>query len=138
MGAGTDNDQNENGQNDGSTNPVSPITSYIESSQISIGQGNEFAFISRLIPDLTFENSISDVPSVDFTLQARNFPGGQYLQSKASEVVQSSTTPVEQFTEQAFVRLRGRSFPLKVESDTTNTQWRLGTPRVDIRPDGSR
>jgi hypothetical protein len=128
----------ENGQNDGSTNPVSPITSYIESSQISIGQGNEFVFISRLIPDLTFENSISDAPSVDFTLQARNFPGGQYLQSKASEVVQSSTTPVEQFTEQAFVRLRGRSFALKVESDTTNTQWRLGTPRVDIRPDGSR
>jgi len=128
----------ENGQNDGSTNPVSPITSYIESSQISISQGNEFVFISRLIPDLTFEDSISDAPSVDFTLQARNFPGGQYLQSKASEVVQSSTTPVEQFTEQAFVRLRGRSFALKVESDTTDTQWRLGTPRVDIRPDGSR
>ena len=128
----------ENGQNDGSTNPVSPITSYIESSQISIGQGNEFVFISRLIPDLTFEDSLSDVPSVDFTLQARNFPGGQYLQSKTSEVMQSSTTPVEQFTEQAFVRLRGRSFSLKVESDTTDTQWRLGTPRVDIRPDGSR
>jgi len=128
----------ENGQNDGSTNPVSPITSYIESSQISISQGNEFVFISRLIPDLTFEDSISDAPSVDFTLQARNFPGGQYLQSKASEVVQSSTTPVEQFTEQAFVRLRGRSFALKVESDTTDTQWRLGTPRVDIRPDGRR
>ena len=128
----------ENGQNDGSTNPVSPINSYIESSQISIAQGNEFVFVSRLIPDLTFEDSVSDAPSVDFTLQARNFPGGQYLQSKASEVVQSSTTPVEQFTEQAFVRLRGRSFALKVESDTTDTQWRLGTPRVDIRPDGSR
>jgi len=128
----------ENGQNDGSTNPVSPITSYIQSSQISIGQGNEFVFVSRLIPDLTFENSISDAPSVDFTLQTRNYPGGSYLQSNASEVVQSSTTPVEQFTEQAFVRLRGRSFALKVESNTTDTQWRLGTPRVDIRPDGSR
>jgi hypothetical protein len=128
----------ENGQNDGSTNPVSPITSYIESSQISISQGNEFVFVSRLIPDLTFEDSISGAPSVDFTLQARNFPGGQYLQSKDSEVVQTATTPVEQFTEQAFVRLRGRSFALKVESDTTDTQWRLGTPRVDIRPDGSR
>jgi len=128
----------ENGQNDGSTNPVSPITSYVQSSQISIGQGNEFVFLSRLIPDLTFEDSISNAPSVDFTLQARNFPGGQYLQSKDSEVVQTATTPVEQFTEQAFVRLRGRSFALKVESDTTDTQWRLGTPRVDIRPDGRR
>lgn len=128
----------ENGQNDGSTNPVSPITSYIESSQISLADGNQFVFLSRLIPDLTFEDSISDDPTVDFTLQARNFPGGQYLQSKDSEVVQTATTPVEQFTEQAFVRLRGRSFSLKVESDTTNTQWRLGTPRVDIRPDGRR
>ena len=128
----------ENGQNDGSTNPVSPITSYIESSQISLADGNQFVFLSRLIPDLTFEDSISDAPSVDFTLQARNFPGGQYLQSKDSAVVQTATTPVEQFTEQAFVRLRGRSFALKVESDTTDTQWRLGTPRVDIRPDGRR
>jgi hypothetical protein len=72
----------ENGQNDGSTNPVSPITSYIESSQISIGQGNEFVFISRLIPDLTFEDSISDAPSVDFTLQARNFPGGNTCKAR--------------------------------------------------------
>lgn len=128
----------ENGQNDGSTNPVSPITSFIESSQVSIGEGNNFVFLSRLIPDLTFEDSVSDAPSVDFTLQARNFPGGAYLQSKDSEVTQSATTPVELFTEQAFVRLRGRSFAVKVESDTTDTQWRLGTPRVDIRPDGRR
>ena len=128
----------ENGQNDGSTNPVSPITSFIESSQLSIGEGNNFVFLSRLIPDLTFEDSISDAPSVDFTLQARNFPGGAYLQTKDSEVTQSATTPVELFTEQAFVRLRGRSFAVKVESDTTDTQWRLGTPRVDIRPDGRR
>jgi len=128
----------ETGQNDGSTNPPSAITSYIESSQMSIGEGNNFVFLSKLIPDLTFENSISDAPNVTFTLQARNFPGGAYLQSDNSSVVQTATTPVEQFTEQTFIRLRGRSFALKVESDTTDTQWRLGTPRVDIRPDGRR
>jgi hypothetical protein len=61
-----------------------PITSYIESSQISIGEGNNFVFLTKLIPDLTFENSISDAPTVDFTLQARNFPGGAYLQSNTS------------------------------------------------------
>ena len=128
----------ESGQNDGSTNPPSAITSYIESSQISIGSGDDFVFLSKLIPDLTFENSISDAPTVDFTLQARNFPGGAYLQTDTSGVTQSATTPVEQFTEQTWIRLRGRSFAVKVESDTTDTQWRLGTPRVEIRPDGRR
>ena len=128
----------ETGQNDGSTNPPSAITSYIESSQISIGEGNNFVFLTKLIPDLTFENSISDAPTVDFTLQARNFPGGAYLQTDTSGVTQSATTPVEQFTEQTWIRLRGRSFAVKVESDTTDTQWRLGTPRVEVRPDGRR
>ena len=128
----------ETGQNDGSTNPPSAITSYIESSQMSIGAGEDFVFLSKLIPDVTFENSVSGAPSATFTLQARNFPGGAYLQSNNSNVVQTATTPVEQFTEQAFVRLRGRSFALKVESNATDTQWRLGTPRVDVRPDGRR
>lgn len=128
----------ESGQNDGSTNPPSAITSYVQSSQISIGEGNQFVFLNKLIPDLTFENSISTAPTVDFTLQARNFPGGAYLQSDTSGVTQSATTPVEQFTEQTWIRLRGRSFAVKVESNTTDTQWRLGTPRVDIRPDGRR
>ena len=128
----------ETGQNDGSTNPPSAITSYIQSSQISIGSGDDFIFLTKLIPDLTFENSISTAPTVDFTLQARNFPGGAYLQTDTSGVTQSATTPVEQFTEQTWIRLRGRSFAVKVESDTTDTQWRLGTPRVEIRPDGRR
>ena len=128
----------ETGQNDGSTNPPSAITSYIESSQMSIGAGEDFVFLSKLIPDVTFENSVSNAPSATFTLQARNFPGGAYLQSNNSNVVQTATTPVEQFTEQTFVRLRGRSFALKVESNATDTQWRLGTPRVDVRPDGRR
>ena len=128
----------ETGQNDGSTNPPSAITSYIQSSQISIGSGDDFIFLTKLIPDLTFENSISTAPTVDFTLQARNFPGGAYLQTDTSGVTQSATTPVEQFTELAWIRLRGRSFAVKVQSDTTDTQWRLGTPRVEIRPDGRR
>ena len=128
----------ENGLNDGSTNPPTPMTSFIESSQLSIGEGNNFVFLSRLIPDITFDGSVTNGPSADFTLQARNFPGGQYLQTKDSEVVQSATTPVEQFTEQAFVRLRGRSFALKVQSNSVDMQWRLGTARVDARQDGRR
>ena len=128
----------ESGVNDGSTNPPSPITSYVLSSQLSLGQGEEFVFLSKIIPDLTFDASTVDDPSADFILEVRNFPGGAYLQTNTSNVVQTSTTPVEQFTDQAFVRLRGRSFALKVESSTAGTQWRLGTPRVEVRPDGAR
>jgi hypothetical protein len=70
------------------------------------------------------------------TLETRNYPGGQYLQSTASAVTQTATTPVEQFTTEAYIRLRGRSFALKVDSSTIDIQWRLGSPRVEVRPDG--
>ena len=128
----------EFGLNDGSTSPASPITSFIESSQLSIGEGTDFVFLTRLIPDVTFDASTDAAASLNMTLQTRNFPGGNYLQTNASAVTQTATTPVEQFTTEAFVRLRGRSFALKVDSSTADIQWRLGTPRVEVRPDGRR
>ena len=131
----------ENGLNDGSTSPSSSINAHIESSQIDIGDGENFLFLDRLIPDITFNGSTDDSPAATFTLKTRNFPGGNYLQSDDSSVEQSvaeTSTVVEQFTDQAFVRLRGRSFALKVASSQTGIQWRLGTPRVQIRPDGRR
>ena len=131
----------ENGLNDGSTSPSSAINAHIESSQIDIGDGENFLFLDRLIPDITFNGSTDDSPAATFTLKTRNFPGGNYLQSDDSSVEQSvaeTSTVVEQFTDQAFVRLRGRSFALKVASSQTGIQWRLGTPRVQIRPDGRR
>ena len=128
----------EFGLNDGSTSPASPITSFIESSQLSIGEGTDFVFLTRLIPDVTFDASTDAAASLNMTLQTRNFPGGNYLQTNASAVTQTATTPVEQFTTEAFVRLRGRSFALKVDSNTADIQWRLGSPRVEVRPDGRR
>ena len=140
MAAGSDGYlyNHESGLNDGSTNPPSAISSYIESSQLSIGDGEDFVFLSRLVPDVTFDASTDPSPAVTITLQTRNYPGGQYLQSDASTVTQSATTPVEQFTTETYVRLRGRGFALKVDSSMTDIQWRLGTPRVDVRPDGRR
>ena len=140
MAAGTDGYlyNQEFGLNDGSTSPASPITSFIESSQLSIGEGTDFVFLTRLIPDVTFDASTDAAASLNMTLQTRNFPGGNYLQTNASAVTQTATTPVEQFTTEAFVRLRGRSFALKVDSSTADIQWRLGTPRVEVRPDGRR
>ena len=72
------------------------------------------------------------------TLKARNFPGGTYLQETDSTVTKSATVPVEQFTQDAHVRLRGRSFAFRIESEDAGVTWRLGSPRVDIRPDGRR
>ena len=127
----------ENGNDDGSTSPVSAINAHIESSQMDIGDGNQFSFITRIIPDLTFRDSI-DNSEATLTLKTRNAPGGNYLNTESSSVVKSATVPVEQFTEDARVRLRGRSFALRVESSTVGVAWRLGSPRVDIRPDGKR
>ena len=129
----------EFGLDDGSTNPPSAISSHVESSQVDIGDGEQFVFIRRLIPDVTFGGSTATSPAATFTLKTRNFPGGAYLSSDDSTVTQSeaaTSTVVEQFTTQAFVRLRGRSFALRVASSAEQVQWRLGSPRVDIRPDG--
>jgi len=128
----------ELGFDDGSTNPATGIDAYIESSQISLGEGDQFAFLKRMIPDLTFRNSTNQTPQATMTLKARNFPGGAYLQSNSKNVEKTATVPVEQFTDQVHVRLRGRSFAFKIQTTETGTTWRLGSPRVDVQPDGMR
>jgi hypothetical protein len=128
----------ELGFDDGSTNPATGIDAYIESSQISLGEGDQFAFLKRMIPDLTFRDSTNETPQATMTLKARNFPGGAYLQTNSKNVEKTATVPVEQFTDQVHVRLRGRSFAFKIQTTETGTTWRLGSPRVDIQPDGMR
>ena len=128
----------EVGFDDGSTNPPSPVTSFVESSQFDIGDGDQFAFVRRLIPDITFRDSTTPTPKVDFTLKTRNFPGGTYLQQNDSTVEKTASVPVEQFTQDAHVRLRGRSVTIKVQSGETGVGWRLGSPRLEIRTDGRR
>jgi len=128
----------EFGLDDGSTTPPTAIDSYIESSQMDIGDGEQFVFLSRLIPDLTFTDSTDSSASVDMTLKTRNYPGGTYLQTDSTTITKTASTPVQEFTNQVNIRLRGRSFALKVQSSGTGIQWRLGTPRVEIREDGRR
>jgi hypothetical protein len=86
--------EHESGFDDGSTSPASGIDAYIESSQIDIGDGENFAFIRRLIPDITFLNSSESAPSATLTLKTRNFPGGDYLQTSASTVEKTASVPV--------------------------------------------
>ena len=131
----------ENGFDDGSTEPPSALAAHIESSQFDIGDGDQFSFVHRLIPDITFRNSTNTSPSASFTLQTRAGPGSAYTQNDPNTIRQTvaeSTTTVEQFTDLVHVRLRGRSFSLKVSSTDVAAGWRLGSPRVDVRPDGRR
>ena len=133
----------EFGLDDGSTNPASPITAYIESSAFDIGDGYQFSFVDKIIPDVTFRTANfaaqqAQAPFVTMTMKARNAPGGSYLQVEDSTVTKVATIGIDQYTEQAFIRLRGRSLAFRIESDTAGVAWRLGSPRINVRPDGRK
>ena len=109
----------------------SAMSSFIESSPMDIGEGDNFTFVQRLIPDISFANSDTGASNqATFTLKGQRFPGTGFETSKAITVDDSAT--------QSYLRLRGRSFGLRVESSNAQINWRLGLPRVDIRSDGKR
>lgn len=134
--------QQEIGVDDVSTDVPQPIEAFIESADADLGDGEKAAFAWRIIPDLTFENSDATNPSVLLTLKPRAAPGGNYRGSVGgqddAQVVRSTTVPVEQFTEQVNIRVRGRQIAMRIESSDLGVSWQLGTPRVDLRPDGRR
>ncbi len=134
---------------DGTTNPPSPITAYVQSSDFDIGDGHNYGFVWRMIPDITFDGSnmaglSTDKPQVNFTVRPRQNPGAAYSASNAPTVQSAqsyratTTYNVQEFTEIVYTRIRGRQMAFKVESSTLGTQWQLGVPRIDVRPDGRR
>jgi hypothetical protein len=133
----------ETGLNDNTTGTAVAIDAYISSSEFDIGDGHNFGFVWRVLPDLTFENAESTpagaLPSVSMTLQGLA-NSGSGVTSTASQPVSKSNTYVitEQFTGQIFTRMRGRQMIFKISSNQVNTCWQLGAPRIDIRPDGRR
>jgi hypothetical protein len=136
----------ENGNDDGSTTPgtLLPIEAYVQSSDFDIGDGHNFGLVTRIIPDVTFDGSTSAAPSLDFAVRPRQFPGTNYGTADAPTVTSGDNYtndryyPVQQFTEQVFVRIRGRQMALKVISNDLGVAWQLGVPRIDTRPDGRR
>ena len=134
----------EDGVDDGTTNPPSPISSYIQSADINIGDGQNYAFAWRMIPDITFDGSYVNNPSVTFTLRPRQNPGSNYSTGAAPEVTSTQNYQgqrnyiVQQFTQIVYVRVRGRQMAFRVSSEGLGVQWQLGVPSVDIRPDGRR
>ena len=131
----------------GETNPPSAISSYIQSSDFDIGDGHNYGFVWRMIPDITFDGSTTafpEKPEVIFTVRPRQNPGSNYgiadtptVASKQSYATQNNYT-VQEFTEIVYTRVRGRQMAFKVSSDKLGTQWQLGTPRIDAKPDGRR
>jgi len=134
----------ETGNDDGTTTPASPIEAYCQSSDFDIGDGHNFGIVWRIIPDVTFDGSNSAAPSLDFTVRPRQNPGSNYGTSDSPPVTSGNnysgqrTYNVQQFTEYAYVRIRGRQMAFKISSNDLGVAWQLGTPRIDVRPDGRR
>ena len=134
----------ENGVDDGSTNPPSPINSYIQSANMDIGDGYQFGFVWRLLPDLKFDGSTVAAPEATFELLPAANPGSGYGTAEGGDVVSANNYSatrqykVQRYTQQVNVRLRGRQMALQVSSDGVGTQWQVGNPRIDIRADGRR
>ena len=112
---------------------------FIESSDFDLQEGNDFAFISKIIPDIKFygTNTSSGGPLINMQIKTRNFPA-QSLSTKVTKDVSNNTNELN-------VRARARQAVLRLQSDddadTGNrlgVQWRLGYTRMYIQPDGRR
>jgi hypothetical protein len=135
--------------NNGETNPPTAINSYIQSSDFDINDGNNYSFMWRILPDVTFNGSDTTGstvtnPYVTFTVRPRRNPGAPYGASTSPEVASAPSQTyagetsynVQEFTEVIYSRVRGREMAFRVESNSVGTQWQLGVPRIDLRPDG--
>lgn len=133
----------ESGLNDNTDGTENALNAYIGSSEFDIGDGHNFGFVWRVIPDLTFSNSTDSPaslsPRVNMTLRALYNSGSGQIDSATGLVSKGSTYLItEEFTGQIFTRVRGRQMIFEIESDQINTAWQLGAPRIDIKPDGRR
>jgi hypothetical protein len=122
---------------DGTNDDGVALAAYIQSSDFDIAEGDQLMLTRRVIPDINFDGSSAANPEVNFVIRPRNFPGGSY-QSNASNTQRVIQTVVNQYTNEVFMRARARQVALKIESTGLDTQWQLGSPRLDLRPDGRR
>jgi len=137
----------ETGVDDNATSVTLPIESYITSAEFDIDDGHNFGFVWRIIPDLTFDGSSNPSPAKPqavFTVRPRQNPGAPYGTAETPTVTSAQSYNsvrnynVQEFTEIVYTRIRGRQMAFKISSDTVGTQWQLGVPRIDVRPDGRR
>ena len=135
----------ESGVDNGESATLTAINSYIESAEWDPQDGHKFSFIYRMLPDITFRSSTNGSnPQVTMSIVPMKNSGSGYNTpqsvggSSNATVVRTAIVPIEEFTGQVFIRVRGRQFIFKVEANQLGTGWQLGSPRVDLRPDGLR
>lgn len=134
----------ELGLDDNTSGTPAAINSYISSSEFDIGDGHNFGFVWRLIPDVTFRGSTAASPQVIMYLRPLQNSGSGYNVPESiggdnnASVTRTATVPIEQFTGQVLIRVRGRQMAFKIEGNQVGLQWQLGAPRIDIKPDGRR
>jgi hypothetical protein len=147
MGADTTNFRvlyHENGVDDVSGLTPVPIVSYVQSSDFDIGDGHNFGFVWRILPDLTFNGSNVNIPQVTMTVLPRVNAGTAYgtadnpTVASTQNYTRQHTYAVQQFDGQVYTRIRGRQMAYRIESDGLGVAWQMGYPRIDIRPDGRR
>lgn len=119
----------------GTNDDTLPMESYITSSDFDITDGEQFMLMYRVIPDVDFSGSTANAPEVTMTIKPHNFPGAAYQTSESARVIETS---VDQYTNQVYIRARARQMGFEIYSDGLDTQWQLGSPRLDARPDGKR
>jgi hypothetical protein len=129
----------EDGIDDLETGTAAPINAYISSSEFDINDGHNFGFVYRILPDLTFAGSTADAAQVTMTLYPLENSGSGVGYPGSAPVTRSTSYNItEKFTGQIYPRVRGRQMIFKIESTTAGTNWQLGAPRIDFRPDGRR
>jgi hypothetical protein len=121
-----------------------PIVSYIQSSDFDIGDGHNFGFVWRILPDVNFNGSNVTGPSVTMTVKPRVNSGTPYGEANNPTVTSQDNFTlrgsynIQEFTGQVYTRIRGRQMSFRIDSDGLGVAWQLGSPRIDIRPDGRR
>lgn len=134
----------EVGNDDKETAVTAAIHAHITSSEFDLDDGDRFMFINRMLPDVTFEGSSATAPAVVMTLSPMQNSGSGYNNPLSeggvndAAVTRTATVPIEEFTGQVFLRVRGRQMAFKVESTEIGVSWQLGTPRIEMRSDGRR
>jgi hypothetical protein len=128
----------EFGNDDVSQSPSLPIEAYIESSDFDISDGENFGYVWRMLPDLTFAGSNVSSPTVTLTVKPRQNSGSNYTAADSPTVVRTSTIPIQQFTGQVYTRVRGRQMAFRLDSVDKGVAWQMGAMRIDVKPDGRR
>jgi hypothetical protein len=134
----------EQGNDDNQTGTPAAISALISSAEFDIDDGDHFGFVWRMLPDITFRGSDTASPQVTMTLIPMQNAGSGYNNpisvggNSSSTVTRTSTSVIEQFTGQVYVRVRGRQMIIQIESNQLGCAWQLGSPRIDIKQDGRR